>query len=449
MHNSRITEKLKIRAITDLGAEEFKLFESFLIRMHRNTQIAASFKAALKKAATLFDDGFPRLELPVISVPDHVPFEPLSDAADNQFYAAGFAEVDRIREKLKVQQAVKRAVPYDQWEVNEISRDLYALQREQVSAWAIDPVRAMATLDQHGLPSYLGEEMFNWTRADAISNSLSSTGRRPEEFVLSCLTPGGFLRKRAPGCISISQLNAMIYPTAEDQVALALLIQRQLAWNKETVLALDKHSFLHPLSEVALSGTVIIISEKVRSQSAHLNHVKPKVLVANSNREDPYSAFNLIELAISISERCVSHFKNDPRIGVDHNLRRSPFVFLRGGDTRTGQSLDYISSKRLQTLDDQDAWNLGVRSFLEKAAISDNGVTLTEGADIQGRLRVTATQKTKKAGKHPIAFTALLQGHSSPETTDVHYDSSAYAMADRRERFRSCLLYTSPSPRDS
>ena len=246
LHNSRITEKLKIRAITDLGAEEFKLFESFLIRMHRNTQIAASFKAALKKAATLFDDGFPRLELPVISVPDHVPFEPLSDAADNQFYAAGFAEVDRIREKLKVQQAVKRAVPYDQWEVNEISRDLYALQREQVSAWAIDPVRAMATLDQHGLPSYLGEEMFNWTRADAISNSLSSTGRRPEEFVLSCLTPGGFLRKRAPGCISISQLNAMIYPTAEDQVALALLIQRQLAWNKETVLALDKHlSLIH------------------------------------------------------------------------------------------------------------------------------------------------------------------------------------------------------------
>lgn len=430
-YNSKVVPALQITVLNDVGAEEYKRFEEFLRLNNSRLYLAIRLKSAIKHVARRFDDGMPVLKLPVIEEPPSAPTEPLSDQADDDFYEVMYKEVDLIREKLSFQAALEHAQPYDKWEVRELSRDLMSLRKTGRSDWVIDPLRAAATLEYHGFPFHFPPAWIECMQVDSRVDTLSFMGRKPLEFVLSCCMHKGFLRFRAPGCISFKDLFQLMYPTAQDQVTLALFIQRQLGWNKESVLALDKDRYLHPLSEFAKQDSVLIVSSKIRSQGQGLAYIKPKLAVATSKRSDPYSAYNLIRLACDLSARCRKFFQLDPRIKVDDKRHQTPFLLFQ--DPR----MPWGVHERISSLDAQGFWNEGMKGFLAKAQLMDNGVPLLGGESLQGRLRVTSLQKSKAKHRHPLALTALLYGHADRVTTDTHYDSSVSAMLSRRKRFHA------------
>lgn len=428
-HNADTIPALKIQSLNDIGAEEYSRFEDFIRRTESRIYLAIKLSSSLKLVAQQFEDGMPMLKLPRITEPKSVPAEPLGEDADRDFYEAMYQEVDILVEKLRIQKTIATATPYDRWEVRDICRELFSIKNGTRTDWKIDPLRAAATFQEVGYPFHTPAQYFECLERDAKSDVISSTGRTPLEFILSCCMHKGFLRRRAPYSISYTELFNLIYPTSQDQATLALFIQRQAGWNKETVLALDKDKYTHVMSEVAHSNVVLLNSHKIKSQGQGLAYVRPKFMARTSSRSDPYSAYNLIRLANQLSESCRPYLKLDTKLEVDDKRHRSPFLFL--GDAR----VPWDASSRVKSLDAQGHWNVGVSGFLEKAQLVDDGTPLSTGADLLGRLRVTSLQQTHKSNAFPMALTALLYGHSSPVTTETHYDSSVFAMADRRKRF--------------
>lgn len=428
-HNDRVPLALRINSLNDIGVEEFLLFEQYLLKNGLRVYLAIRLSSVLKAVGRNFDDGAPLLKLPMITEPEFDATEPLGDQVDKDFYEVMYREVDLIRKKMKFQKEISLARPYDKWEVWELSDDLYKLKKGARSDWVIDSARALSTLAHEGFPFFLQSSWFNALERDARTSTLSSIGRTPLEFVMSCSVYKGFLKNRAPGCLLLSELLHLEYPTAQDQATLALFIQRQLGWNKETVLALDKDNFVHPLSELAKHGTVLIISEKNKSQAQGLPYTNPKVMLATSSKDDPYSAYNLIKLAIEISEDCRRYVKSDPNIEPDDPRQRSPFLVM------AYPQQPWVIEERFQPLDNKRQWDAGVAAFLDKAKLVDNGTPISKNSDLNGRLRVTSQQSIKQKHSHPIGLTALIHGHTSPVTTEVYYDSSAYADRKRRTRF--------------
>ncbi|WP_143070351.1 hypothetical protein [Pseudomonas sp. NFR16] len=430
-HNSRVIPSLKILSLSDIGVEEFSLFLDFIRRIGSRIYLAIKLRSSLGIVARKFDDGMPVLQLPRIEEPKFAPTEPLGEDADRDFYKAMYQEVDRLIDKRRFQASIKTTKPYDKWEVYDICHELYSLEYPDRSDWKIDPLRAAATLAVEGYPFYIPANHFECMERDARTDQIGSMGRTPLEFVLSCCMNKAFLRRRAPNSISYTELFRLIYPTSQDQATLALFIQRQAGWNKETVLALDKDNFIHMMSEVAHNDIVLVNSHKLRSQSQGDSFIKPKFIASTSNRSDPYSVYNIICLANDLSESCRGYLRLDASLLADDKRHRSPFLFL--GDAR----VPWTASDRVKSLDAQGHWNAGVNALLGEMQLMDEGVPLTTAADIQGRLRVTSLQKTQTSNSFPVALTALLYGHSDPVTTDTHYDSSVFAMADRRKRFQA------------
>ncbi|VVP13996.1 hypothetical protein PS900_03494 [Pseudomonas fluorescens] len=430
-YNGAVVPGLRIESLSDVGVEEYAVFEEYLRRNKRRIYLAIRLRSAFKLIARKYDDGMPHLKLRIIEEPVSIPSEPLSDAADQDFYYAMHKEVDRLLDKLKFNEAVATAQPYDKWEVWDICRELYSFRYGQRSSWVIDPVRAAATLKCEGYPFHMRNAHIDACAVDARTSTLSPTGRTPLEFVLSCCIYKGFLRFRAPDSIELVELFKLMFPTSQDQASLAMFIQRQLGWNKETVLALDVNDYLHPISELANDDTVLLLSQKVKSQGQGEPYEKPKATLATSSRSDFYSGYNLIRLAGTLSKQCRDLLKRDVSVEMDDCRLRSPFLFL--ADPR----LPWSPSERIHSLHEQSHWNVGVKGFLTDAKLVDNGVPLLTGADLQNRLRVTSLQSNKKLHKQPVALTALIYGHSNPVTTDTHYDQSVYAMADRIKRFHT------------
>lgn len=428
-YNSETLPALQILALNDIGAEEYLCFEDYLRRNDLRVYLAIRLKSAFIHVARRFDDGMPVLKLPIIEEPKSTPTEPLTDQTDDDFYAAMYKEVDLLREKLAFQKEELTAKPYDKWEVWELSRELMTLPKGERASWVIDPLRAAATLSYEGFPFYIRPEWIECMNVDARANTLSFIGRTPLEFVLSCCMHKGFLRLRAPGCIDFEKLFKLMYPCAQDQATLAIFIQRQLGWNKESVLALDKDKYIHPMSELANNDVVLLVSSKIRSQGQGKAYITPKVALANSSRSDPYSGYNLIKLACDLSEVCRTYLKLDASIEIDDKRHQSPFLFFQ--DPRCPWSVH----DRLATLDAQGHWNAGVKAFLAKAQLMENGALLENVESLPSRLRVTSLQNNKNKRGQPVALTALIYGHSDPVTTDTHYDSSAAAMVVRRKRF--------------
>lgn len=430
-YNRVVIPALRIESLNDIGVEEYAVFEEYLRRNDERIYLAIKLRSALKLIARNFDDGMPQLKLRRIEEPISTPSEPLSDQADQDFFKVMRNKVDLLREKLRIREQIRTALPYDKWEVWSICSELYQAKPSRPSQWEIDPLRAAATLQHEGYPFFINKFHFSAYAADARGAYLSPTGREPLEFVLSCCIYLGFLRHRAPNCISLTGLFNLMYPTSQDQATLVMFIQRQLGWNKESVLALDKDDFVHPISELASDDSVLLVSQKVKSQGQGEFYIKAKAVLATSNRSDPYSGYNLIQLARDLSEVCHRDLRHDHTVSADDVRLRSPFLFL--GEPH----LPWSPSERIYSFDDMGMWKVGVKNFLEDAKLVDNGTQLVNPADIQHRLRVTSIQNNKKAHNQPLALTALIYGHSDLTTTDTHYDSSVYAMVDRRKRFHS------------
>lgn len=434
-HNNKLHPELHLKGIGDIGVEQFKLFMDRLRRNGQTLYPARSIRSAVLKVANHNDDGLPLLTLPSVLIKTQVR-EPLDEAADASFYESMRSEVDNMRFMLEFRKQVELAEPYRLEEIRPLISELLLISKK--SEWVIDPARALKTLMEDGYP-------FKATKSD--STALRKKIRKipyvqsitnPGEFVLSCCLPYSYsvLRKQTPDSIAYDDLVRMYYPTARNQATLGLFIQRQSSWNKETVIAIDKNHFLHPMSEVAHSDVVLVVSEKEKSQSANKNYASPKLAKAMSTRSDSYSIFNLMELAKVLSEPLAEVVNSSDSFALDDPLRRSIFLCLSEHES-DWQIKESGPDVRVNSLNNQKYWNIGVAEFLGKHQLVDAGVPLKSAIDLEGRLRVTWEYYNAKKTKHPLSLTALQLGHSSLETTSAHYDSSAMAIKDRKVRYRS------------
>lgn len=434
-HNNKLHPDLHLKRVEDIGVEQFRLFMDGLKRNGQTLYPARSIRAAILKVANQHDDGFPLLTLPSVFIKTATR-EPFDESTDAEFHTAMWAEVDGMRRMLEFRNQVELAEPYGLEEIRPLISELMMTSKR--SEWVIDPARALKTLMEDGYP-------FNVTRLEslALRKNLRKVPwvrsiTRPTDFVLSCCLPYDYsiLRKQTPGSIGYDDLVRLYYPTAMNQATLGLFIQRQSSWNKETVIAIDKDHFLHPMSEVARSDVVLVVSEKEKSQSANKNYASPKLAKAMSTRSDKYSIFNLMELAKALSEPLAAVVNSSDSFALDDPLRQSIFLCLSEHES-DWQITDSGPDIRVNSLKNQKYWNIGVAEFLGKHQLVDAGVPLKSAIDLEGRLRVTWEYYNAKKTKHPLSLTALQLGHSSLETTSAHYDSSAMAIKDRKVRYRS------------
>ncbi|NWL45552.1 hypothetical protein DM819_06640 [Pseudomonas hunanensis] len=435
LHNNRLHPDLHLKRMEHFGVEHFNLFKDHLIRKGQTLYAARSLRASLLKVARENDDGFPLLVLPGVKI-STVQREPLDERANAEFNSAMRNTVAMLKRKLEFRSQVEMAEPYTSQEVC----SLIPLLMDSANTgfkWVIDPARALRTLFDVGYPFNTTSLMAASLRNDLQEESLVRNITKPSDFVLCCCLSRGFyvLRKYTPQSMSFPEMIRLYYPTCQDQSSLALFIQRQTGWNKESVILIDKDNFLHPLSEVTSSGVVLVISEKKKSQSKRRNTEVPKTVKALSGVVDECSPYNLIVLAKELSEPLGDIVLNSKKVALDDNLRRTVFLCLPEKD------LDWCASddpfeKRVNSIGNQRYWNIGVAGFLEENDIIDGGIPLESATDLEGRLRVTWEYYYEKETKHPLSMIALRLGHADLETTSAHYDSSVKAMNDRKDRYR-------------
>lgn len=437
-HNRKLHPALQIKAVEHIGIEEFRLFVDYLRRNGRSLSPAVRLKSALIKVARHSGDGLPLLTFPQVIVETEKPREPLSEEADAGFRQALRDEVDALYRKLEFRKLVEIAEPYSVEEVrSSISQVMFGMPGRFPEVM-ISPERALKTLLIENYPFQLRRNNANELRRSLEKVSWALSISSPVHYILGCFieTKKSVIRSKCVGLISYDELLELYYPTRRDQAVLALLIQRQSGWNKESVLAIDKESFVHPLSEVAHSDVVMIVSEKRKSQSIKLNFESPKLVWALSSRGDRYSAFNLINLAKKLSEPLAHVVGSAGRIGRDDVRHSSVFLCLPIG-ANACEIAESGPDNRVRSLHVVPYWNNGVASFLQAHNLVDGGVRLRSAVDLEGRLRVTWQYFDSKKNKHPLSLKALQMGHADIETTSVNYDSSAQAIHDRKLRYKS------------
>jgi hypothetical protein len=435
-HNARLHPSLHINKVEDIGVEEFRLFIDYLTRIGRSLYPAVRLRAALLKVAANNDDGLPLLTIPGVGVKSDSPREPLALSTDQDFHSFMDKEVSRLIVKLLFRAKVERAIPYSSDEVVAVRDELMSRGRKGISTWTIDPVRAMRTLLDAGYPfgghratcDLLGKRLREISWVSKITS--------PDYFVLSCCLPFSYsiLRQRAPKSISYTELMEKYYPTSQDHASLACFIQRKCGWNKESVLNMDKDTFLHPLSEVANSDIVMLVSEKRKSQSKSKKHESPGFIWAYSTKSGKNSAYYLVRLAKELSKPLHKVLASVDRFREDDIRNRSPFLCL-AEDSSSWALSEPAPDIRIYSIHYVKYWSNGVSGFLERAELVENGQLLESASDLEGRLRVTWEYNDARNSKHPLSLIALKMGHKDIETTSTHYDSSVRAMQDRKARF--------------
>ena len=245
---------------------------------------------------------------------------------------------------------------------------------------------------------------------------------------------------------NLNGLLEMYYPRSIDQTAILLFIMYQTGWNKETVMALDKDNYEDKLIGGLWQNNTIIFSEKERGQSNHLNYYNPKTIRAISAKDDKYSALNLIRLALDLSSPLIELPKETILINyVDtYNpiflaIRKKRGWTNNGGGCSKSEKAATKLPGRFTSIGKIALYTNGVKAFFKKYPIYENGKQLREADDIRGRLRPTWFAINKEKKNIPLILLQMLQGHTDIETTDVFYDSSAYAMKERYKRLGSEL----------
>lgn len=436
-HNNKLHPALHLKEVQDIGVEQFRSFIDSLMRNGQSLASAVRIRSALLKVARQNDDGLPLLTLPGVGMVSDKPREPLAEATDAAFYTSMHYELEALQRKLEFRREVSEAKPYSREEVCEVVLKLFNTHSKRGSEWAIDPARALKTLFESGYPFQTKKNEMLQLRKNLRKVPWVRGITKPSDFVLSCCLPYSYsvLRKKTPDSLGVCEIMRMYYPTSHDQAVLALFIQRQTGWNKESVISLDKDKFRHPLSEVAHSNVVMLVSEKNKSQSIKKQSESPKSVWAASSRSDKYSSFNLIRLAKELSEPLERVVNSSRRIGLDDVRKRTVFLCLP--EVMADWELDEVGPDvRVKSLAGQKYWNTGVASFLQSHQLIDDGMPLQSAGDLEGRLRVTWEYFGAKQNKHPLSLIALQLGHGNIETTSVSYDSSAMAMKDRKVRYR-------------
>ncbi|MFJ2548823.1 hypothetical protein ACIOVF_20450 [Pseudomonas sp. NPDC087612] len=495
--NLRQPRPLQIKTISDISTEVFNKFQHYLLENGEPITNAGALKTALNNAASL-TEAIPDLLLPHVIKANNQPRAPLNDEADEALAKALTRHIDILYTKLAFRIEVHAAEPYTfdeifnlvspnysksnifQWvqsfrdagkpvsdktllgrlsaspeiELRKIaaqtnwhqlfykayddrektyrfSNPLNPFDDVNIFGFTPAPARAIKTLINSGYP-------FN-TDLQVIGEKYGTVGisspKKCKDVVQLLM-----LRWRAPIRTSYTkslpvwdELLGMYYPTMLDMACLIQFIMLQTNWNKETVLALDPDNYEHALTGAMNEEHVVLQSEKNRSQGVGKPFYAPKEIIAASKRSDKYSAWNLFALANSLSEP----------------LKQYPFDYINHGKTEADYSpaflcirffADWVSKGgRHTSASNEKAFLQGIKQFLKKYEIYEAGNRLTSAKDLTVRLRPTWVKRRKQSGDTSHGLLALFLGHSTPTTTDIHYDNSPLAQAKRYDRLESEL----------
>ncbi len=423
---------LNLRSLLHISPEVFRAYELFGKRKKAPKENAMRLKAALNSAANDSDAGMPSLILPKVGRPDSNVYEPLSEECFQQISNAFIKYIDGLYKKIDFRRTVESAEPY--------IFETYNASFDALLCWAPDNSRALKTLISHGHPYGISHDQFLDAYVHNANLSLRIDPLNVVEAIYARYKHPAIKRLSKLGSLaSLDELLGLYFPTFTDQVVIALFIQLQTGWNKETVLAIDGDKFEDQLASTLSSNVKIIYSEKQKSQSTNQPYLQPKRYLATSDVTSPYSAYNLIKLAkeLSLPFAGLALECGSARVMHGHNP-----LFLC---TRDSSAMSTVVTKhgmipgRFISIAAKGSWRCGVKRFFSAHPVYENGRPLLAAEDLSGRLRPTWIRYHRDKNQRPLSLISLQQGHKAIATTDIHYDSSGPAMQLRRNRLRSEL----------
>lgn len=505
--NLRQPEPLQVKAISDISAEIYNNFQNYLRINNEPIRNAAVLKSALNNAA-LLSEVIPDLLLPHVDKAATLkPRAPLTDDADKALEVAFKKHIDSLYGKIQFRLEVEAASPYTLEEVLSLITPNYS--RSNIFQWVAsyrntkkfpsdkslkERLAASSDLDlqkildldnwrekfykvyaergqEHRFANpknpFSNANLFGFTPDPVrVHKTLLGAGY-PFSFDLETIgqkygTVGIF---KVGHCVDVVQLLmlrwrhtprsaetkplpswdnflSMYYPSMEDMACLVQFIMLQTNWNKETVLALDPDNYEHALTGAMDEQFVVLQSEKNRSQSTDKPYYAPKEIIATSTRSDKYSAWSLFMLANALSKPLTPYDFDYINHGKTEEHLNKAFLCIRyfGDWVKKGGRHTSVSNDK--------AFLQGIKHFLKTYEIYESGERLTGAKDLTPKLRPTWVKRRKQAGDTSHGLLAMFLGHNSPTTTDVHYDNSPYAQAERYARLESeleavlDLLYT-------
>lgn len=496
-HNARNPEQLHLHRLTDITAETFNNFQTWLLNKNEKKQNAVKLKGAIAQVSKQ-TDVIPEISLPAISAPFKKKTEPLIGQAFEDLVGAFTSHIDALYEKLEFRKRVMEAEPYTLEEVMETYAAEYT--RSNIFEWAqnridnkqkvhsknvefklkhsTDP-ELLALLDY---PDYYlrFKQIYNdrpdcyrfekprdpfllslwyWDPDEARAIKTLLVNGYPMDVPFETL---GTTNSSQPliskkDCKTIVQLMlfrwnrlgdkklikfpvkpwddflGLYFPTMVDMSCIIMFIMLQSNWNKETVLTVDENNFEHPLTGAMSEAQVIIQSEKNRSQGVGKPYYAPKAIVAVSSKADRYSSYNLIQLADKLAEPLKGYAFDVIPYGQE-NLTYNPlFLCLRYYGTWATRGGRHTSATNMR------AFVRGVKDFLTAYPVYENGNRLVSAKQITKRLRPTWTLIQRNKHGSGLGLLSMLMSHIDSMVTDVHYDSSGAAVQDRFNRLRSEL----------
>lgn len=493
--NSIRPAALWIKEITDLSAEVFRGYESYLLQNDISIEHSGALKTALKFAASL-TNAIPDLMLPIALRPQNSVREPLADDADEQLEMALKTHIDSLHKKLEFREKVRLATAYTLEEI----KDLLTYSRSTIFQWlqhrrenrvqvgmkrlrtwlaaSTDPefrkIASQKDWKQDFLKQYenRGQEfrfqnppnpfrcnrIFNFTpdlprviktfldNGYPFNMTLSDIGEKYAVTKIHSLKQCedaiqlimfrwrfGVTNPETGSVLDWDDLLGLYYPTMADMSGLIQFMLLQTNWNKESVLALDRNNFEHALTGMMNEDHIMLQTEKNRSQEKNKPYHAPKEIVAGSSRSDKYSAHNLFLLANELSEP----------------LNEIEFDYIIHGKTESDYSESFLCLRffgdwvtkggRHTSASNPSAFQQGTKQFLKQYPIYEKGKRLTTAEQLTTRLRPTWVKRQKAAKNTSHGLLALFMGHAMSVTTDVHYDNSALAQQERFDRLESEL----------
>lgn len=305
------------------------------------------------------------------------------------------------------------------------SRD--PLKRTPMSFWEVDYARAVKTFLVHGYP-------FEFELVDLYENyrSLYTLEDAGEDVIKLLIHRLSYANRKGFGhyALSVDALLALYYPSLVDMTALLLFMMFQSGWNKETALSLDKDNFEHMLTGTIEEAVKVVFAEKERSQGLNKPFHSAKRINMPTRSDDPYSFYNLIQLGKFLSAP-LADFPFDQIPGTITEDKMNPlFLCIRPRE-------DWSRGGRLTSIAHPKTFRVYVKAFLAQYEVIDSGKRLTSAKELTRRLRPTWLLYKKK--HNPIALLSMSMGHANRDTTDIFYDNSAVAHAQRLQRLRSEL----------
>ncbi|RLV60168.1 hypothetical protein D5018_08520 [Parashewanella curva] len=218
----------------------------------------------------------------------------------------------------------------------------------------------------------------------------------------------------------------LLYPNAEDMVAILLMIMLQTGWNKETVFNININDYTHALSDLNENNSVLIKSYKIRGQQdINLPYSQSKPIYFCSNKKEKYSAYNLFKLLIDITNplRESQYYKE-----IKESNQNKDIAFLclkneyRWGNKKSDNILVDLNNKKI--------YSIAMKHFLNKNELNDENGRIDSSEKLTSRLRTTwkMIKQDTGIGKEMMS---ILMGHSSYDITDEHYDNSPTAIKRR------------------